>query len=110
MASSTFRAYDGGQSRWYQAAVRQEAGRIRAAGITKKVVFEPVDSAINAEADDRSSRVGHERIPRWGHRRAGPARRVESRGSAGRSPRVTPISTSPAADWRPAKYPIVPSH
>ena len=41
------RGYNGQQSRWYQAAVRQGAGRIRAAGITKEVVFEAVDGSIN---------------------------------------------------------------
>ena len=37
------RGYKGQNSRWYQAAVRQKAGRIIAAGITKKVIFETVD-------------------------------------------------------------------
>jgi hypothetical protein len=41
------RGYNGQKSRWYQAAVRQKAGRIMAAGITKEVTFEPVDGAIN---------------------------------------------------------------
>ena len=47
------RAYNGRQSRWYQAAVRQKAGRIRAAGMTKEVVFEPVDDPINDCIDER---------------------------------------------------------
>jgi len=46
------RGYNGQQSRWYQAAVRQGAGRIRAAGITKEVVFEAVDGSINNRIDD----------------------------------------------------------
>ena len=46
------RGYNGQQSRWYQAAVRQKAGRIRSAGITKEVVFESVDDAINNQIDD----------------------------------------------------------
>ena len=46
------RAYNGRQSRWYQAAMRQKAGRIRAAGMTKDVVFEPVDGPINDQIDD----------------------------------------------------------
>jgi hypothetical protein len=46
------RAYNGRQSRWYQAAVRQKAGRIRAAGMTKEVAFEPVDGPINDRIDD----------------------------------------------------------
>jgi len=46
------RAYNGQSSRWYQAAMRQKAGRITAAGITKEVTFEPVDGAINDRIDD----------------------------------------------------------
>ncbi|HLW90258.1 MAG TPA: DUF2255 family protein [Roseiarcus sp.] len=41
------RAYNGRNSRWYQAAARQKAGRITAAGMTKEVAFEPVDGPIN---------------------------------------------------------------
>ena len=41
------RGYNGQKSSWYQAAVRQKAGRITAAGMTKEVAFEPVDGAIN---------------------------------------------------------------
>jgi len=46
------RAYNGPDSRWYQAAVRQKAGRIVAAGLTKEVAFEPVDGPINDSIDD----------------------------------------------------------
>jgi hypothetical protein len=46
------RAYNGQKSRWYQAAVRQKAGRIIAAGMTKEVTFEPVDGPINDLIDD----------------------------------------------------------
>jgi len=46
------RAYNGKSSRWYQAAVRQKAGRIIAAGMTKEVIFEPVDGPINDLVDD----------------------------------------------------------
>ena len=45
------RGYNGQQSRWYQAALAQGAGRIRAAGITKDVVFEPANGAINNRID-----------------------------------------------------------
>ena len=45
------RGYNGQQSRWYQAAIRQKAGRIRAAGMTKDVTFEPVDGALNDRID-----------------------------------------------------------
>jgi len=41
------RGYNGQNSRWYRAAIRQKAGRIIAAGITKEVVFEPIDGPIN---------------------------------------------------------------
>ena len=41
------RAYNGKNSRWYRAAVRQKAGRITAAGMTKEVTFEPVDGIIH---------------------------------------------------------------
>ncbi len=46
------RAYNGRDSRWYQAAVRQKAGRITAAGMTKEVAFEPVEGLINDRIDD----------------------------------------------------------
>jgi len=46
------RAYNGQNSRWYQAALRQKAGRIRAAGITKEVSFDPVNGDINDRIDD----------------------------------------------------------
>jgi hypothetical protein len=46
------RAYHGQNSRWYQAAVRQKAGRITAAGMTKEVTFEPVDGSIIDRIDD----------------------------------------------------------
>ncbi|HEY9165358.1 MAG TPA: DUF2255 family protein [Candidatus Kryptonia bacterium] len=46
------RAYNGQKSSWYQAAIRQRAGRITAAGITKEVSFQPVKSAINDRIDE----------------------------------------------------------
>lgn len=46
------RGYNGQKSRWYQAAIKQHAGRITAAGMTKEVAFEPVDGAINDRIDD----------------------------------------------------------
>ena len=46
------RGYNGQNSRWYQAALRQKAGRITAAGMTKEVTFEPVDGAMNDRIDD----------------------------------------------------------
>jgi hypothetical protein len=46
------RAYNGHKSRWYQAALRQKAGRITAAGLTKEVVFEPVEGSLNDRIDE----------------------------------------------------------
>ena len=60
------RAY-GQRSRWYQAALRQRAGRIIAAGLTKEVTFEPVEGAIN-DGIDNAYRVKYRSSPyrpRW---------------------------------------------
>ncbi|HXJ47190.1 MAG TPA: DUF2255 family protein [Candidatus Dormibacteraeota bacterium] len=46
------RAYNGQNSSWYKAALHQKAGRIRAAGVTKEVTFEPVAGKINDRIDD----------------------------------------------------------
>lgn len=46
------RAYNGQKSRWYQAALRQNKGRITAAGITKDVDFVPVDGEMLERIDD----------------------------------------------------------
>ncbi len=46
------RAYNGQKSRWYQAAVRQKAGRITTAGMTREVAFERVDGPINDRIDN----------------------------------------------------------
>jgi hypothetical protein len=46
------RAYNGLSSSWYQAALRQKAGRITAAGMTKDVGFEPASGAVNDEIDE----------------------------------------------------------
>jgi hypothetical protein len=46
------RAYNGQDSRWYRAAMRQKAGRITAAGMTREVAFEPVEGPINDRIDD----------------------------------------------------------
>lgn len=46
------RAYNGQNSGWYQAALHQKAGRMTAAGMTKEVIFEPVDGQINDPIDD----------------------------------------------------------
>lgn len=59
------RAYNGQDSRWYQAALRQKAGRITAAGVTKEVTFEPVDGPINDRIDD-AYRAKYQRSPYLG--------------------------------------------
>jgi hypothetical protein len=46
------RAYNGVASRWYQAAMRQHRGRIRAAGMTKEVRFEPAAAADKDRIDE----------------------------------------------------------
>jgi hypothetical protein len=46
------RGYNGQSSRWYQAAVRQKAGRIVAAGLTKEVALEPVEGPMNDRIDE----------------------------------------------------------
>jgi hypothetical protein len=46
------RGYNGQNSRWYKAAVRQKAGRIIAAGMTMEVTFEAVDGPIKNRIDD----------------------------------------------------------
>jgi hypothetical protein len=46
------RGYNGTKSRWYQAALREKAGRIIAAGMTREVSFEPIAGSINDGIDD----------------------------------------------------------
>ena len=53
------RAYNGRNSRWYQAALRQKAGRILAAGLAVEVSFAPVDGAIGDRIDDAYSAKYH---------------------------------------------------
>jgi len=60
------RAYSGTRSRWYQAAIRQRAGRITAAGSAKEVSFESVtDGALSERIDDayRAKYRGHQYLP-----------------------------------------------
>ena len=56
-------AYNGRNTRWYQAAVRQMAGRIIAAGMTKEVIIEPVEGPIHDLIDD-AYRVKYHDSPR----------------------------------------------
>jgi hypothetical protein len=46
------RAYNGQNSRWYQAALKQKGGRITVAGMTKEVSFEPIEGTISDRIDD----------------------------------------------------------
>ena len=48
----------GTPTRWFRAALRQKAGRITAAGLTKEVALEPVEGAIN-DAIDEAYRAKH---------------------------------------------------
>ncbi|MFF3714025.1 DUF2255 family protein [Streptomyces phaeochromogenes] len=45
------RAATGQQSKWYQAAISQKAGRVRVAGTYYEVTFEPADSDVDAAVD-----------------------------------------------------------
>ena len=56
------RPYNGKKSRWYQAAVKQKAGRIRTAGMTREVAFEPVQGSIN-DRIDQAYREKYKRSP-----------------------------------------------
>ena len=46
------RAYHGIKSSWYQAAIKQKAGKIQAAGMTKQVRFKTVKGEINDLIDE----------------------------------------------------------
>jgi hypothetical protein len=46
------RGYNGQNSRWFQAALRQRAGQIQAADMTCDVAFEPVSGDINDRIDE----------------------------------------------------------
>ena len=46
------RAYNGQESRWYQAALRQNAGRVTVAGMTKEVTFERIEGLISDRIDN----------------------------------------------------------
>lgn len=46
------RAYSGTGSSWYRAALKQKAGKIKAAGMEKTVRFEAVSGDINDQIDD----------------------------------------------------------
>jgi len=56
------RAYNGQNSRWYQAAMTQNGGRIRVAGMEKEVGFEPVEGDVN-ELIDAGYRAKYAKSP-----------------------------------------------
>jgi len=60
------RAYNGAGSSWYGAALKQKAGRITAAGITKDVSFEPVSGQVN-DAIDEAYRAKYASSPYLAH-------------------------------------------
>ena len=57
------RGYNGIKSRWYQAAVRQKAGRINVAGMTKEVAFEPMDDGPTNDWIDAAYRAKYMKSP-----------------------------------------------
>ena len=84
------RAYNGRQSRWYQSALRQKAGRITAARMTKEVAFEPVEGAIQERIDEayRSKyRTSEYLAPMIGPRARGATMRIVPRIAEGEEKR-----------------------
>jgi len=57
------RAYHGLRSSWYQAAMRQKAGRIHAAGQIWDVYFEPVEDAALLKRIDEAYRAKYRGNP-----------------------------------------------
>lgn len=57
------RAYNGQDSRWYQAATSQRAGRIRAAGREHEVTFTPVEEGPVNDAVDTAYRARYAGSP-----------------------------------------------
>jgi hypothetical protein len=56
------RPYNGKNSSWYQAAMQQKTGRIRAAGLTKEVRFEAADASLR-DAIDSAYRKKYQKSP-----------------------------------------------
>ncbi|MBY6006268.1 DUF2255 family protein [Salipiger bermudensis] len=56
------RAYSGTGSSWFRAALQQKAGQISVAGMTRDVVFEAADPALNDRIDEAyRAKYGHSR-------------------------------------------------
>jgi hypothetical protein len=85
------RGYNGQSSRWYQAAVRQKAGRIIAAGLTIEVSFEPVGG------------VGHDRMQDRIQARIDDAYREKYRGSPYLDPMIGKRARSATVRIMPAE-------
>ncbi len=78
------RAYNGNASRWYHAALRQKAGRISAAGMTKDVAFASVEGAINDRIDEAYRLKYHDSrylAPMIGNRARAATMEVKPRGA-----------------------------
>jgi hypothetical protein len=81
------RRYNGTESRWFQAALRQKAGRIVAAGMTKEVASEPVNGSVNDSIDDayRAKNAGSPYLkPMIGSRARAATGRIMPRDANGR--------------------------
>jgi hypothetical protein len=80
------RAYNGPESRWYNAALKQKAGRVIAAGMTKQVSFEPVVTSMKDSIDEAyRAKYGKSPYlkPMIGHRASAATIRVIPRDTAG---------------------------
>ncbi len=56
------RAYNGKNSSWYLAAMKQKEGLITSAGITREVTFEPVEGPVN-DLIDEAYRIKYNKNP-----------------------------------------------
>ena len=93
------RGYNGTRSRWYQAALRQKAGRIIAAGMTKEVAFEPVSGSINDSIDD-AYRAKYAESPYLKPMIGAKARAATDRGaSAQDAAAIPPVSSTRRVQW-----------
>jgi hypothetical protein len=105
------RAYNGRNSRWYKAAVKQRAGRITAAGMARDVAFEPVDGPIGGRIDDayRAKYAGSSYLGSMVSERARaatirimPREDIEKDRTWHRVSKTRSSSSpAPAADWEP---------
>ena len=78
------RAYNGKASRWYQAALREKAGRISTAGMTKDVAFAPIEGALNDRIDEAYRLKYHDSrylAPMIGNRARAATMEVKPRGA-----------------------------